>query len=578
MKAFSRIAILAFALAALAWLFLPVSEDVLEDAHQKVEQAIFVWVQTSIDLPESEDFRSVLMAPLAVWLMFWAAAVIVSERRVWRVSFWTIAVWGWFAVFVCGMVGWEDAGDSDKEKLVLSFGLAIGVAYWRAWRTRVPLTLRGLGEASVGVVLLAALIGACVLVFEARTRAMIEQARARWAAIGLPLEKFDHTLPTDRENAGSEATRWAFREVIEGDFYFSRKHLGFSPKAHAINTALGSLGKWLPKTDDVALHAESAAVIAPCLAKLDVAYERILAAEPPRWERNSFEVHTALEPNYANVRTFFQFALADALRLLAEGDLEKAAQAIAACRRIEAGLRENPAPVAPIAAIVLGGSFAHVIARLPPNDDGFAIIRRDAAELQERLVAEMRWQSWSNLRSASETWTELGESGTIWGLPPWASSFLERPVARRSYAVRALASAEHALILRTDDTRRLPDLGASQHDAVYMDEFAEERDNPYRWQVQLYLMLLRREQAEVIRGARAQWIAGRGLESRDSVVFPGLRWELAPGAAKDTITLRLAGMPPWLAKSDAPRLRSWLLPLDGKVSWQFKVPASAEGK
>jgi hypothetical protein len=67
--------------------------------------------------------------------------------------------------------------------------------------------------------------------------------------------------------------------------------------------------------------------------------------------------------------------------------------------------------------------------------------------------------------------------------------------------------------------------------------------NFVRASMRIHAMLLLREQTELIRNARASLAAGRPVESHDSAVLPGLRWELTADAEKNTVATRLAGAP-----------------------------------
>jgi hypothetical protein len=99
--------------------------------------------------------------------------------------------------------------------------------------------------------------------------------------------------------------------------------------------------------------------------------------------------------------------------------------------------------------------------------------------------------------------------------------------------------------------------------------------NTVRAIMRIHATLLLREQIELIRDTRARLAAGRPVESRDSGVLPGVRWELIANAEKGTVATRLAGAPEWIVKKVVAPDEFWMLPLDGSVAWQFRRPVHA---
>jgi hypothetical protein len=89
----------------------------------------------------------------------------------------------------------------------------------------------------------------------------------------------------------------------------------------------------------------------------------------------------------------------------------------------------------------------------------------------------------------------------------------------------------------------------------------------------MYATLLLREQSELIRIARARMAAGQPVESHDSTVIPGARWEVSANVEQATVTTRLNGAPAWILTNEVTGKDFWCLPLDGSVAWQFHRPA-----
>jgi hypothetical protein len=124
----------------------------------------------------------------------------------------------------------------------------------------------------------------------------------------------------------------------------------------------------------------------------------------------------------------------------------------------------------------------------------------------------------------------------------------------------------------------LPDLGMSLHEAVSEAHPSVMNANTVRCAMRIDATLLLREQTELLRDARARLAAGLAVESRDSVVIPGLRWELIADAEKHTVAMRLIGAPEWIRKNEVTRPDFWVLPLDGSVAWQFRLPVRTAGR
>jgi hypothetical protein len=122
-------------------------------------------------------------------------------------------------------------------------------------------------------------------------------------------------------------------------------------------------------------------------------------------------------------------------------------------------------------------------------------------------------------------------------------------------------------------TLALPDLGTSLHDAVSEANPSMWDANAVRCAMRINATLLLREQTELLRDARARLAAGQSVESYDSLVLPGVRWELIADVGKHTVATRLVGAPEWITKNAVTRPDFWVLPLDGSVAWQFRIPA-----
>jgi hypothetical protein len=194
----------------------------------------------------------------------------------------------------------------------------------------------------------------------------------------------------------------------------------------------------------------------------------------------------------------------------------------------------------------------------------------------------MRMANWTDRSDVNELTSQItaGTLPRVGGgiLPEWAARIVGEHWYRREFATAALNGAEHAAIQKSPATLALPDLGASLHEAVSKVRSSIMEPNSVRAIMRINATLLLREQIELIRDARVRLAAGRPVESRDSGVLPGVRWELTADAEKGTVAIRLAGAPEWIVKKVVTPDEFWLLPLDGSVPWQFRRPAPTTGQ
>jgi hypothetical protein len=155
-------------------------------------------------------------------------------------------------------------------------------------------------------------------------------------------------------------------------------------------------------------------------------------------------------------------------------------------------------------------------------------------------------------------------------LPEWARRVVAQPYARRQLALAASNGAEHAALWRDPATYRLPDFGAARATAISASRPSLFDVPSGRAILRIHATLLVREQAALIREARAAFATGQPVPSRESVVVPSLRWELTADPEQRTLAMRLSKPPEWLADPTLHvRNDFWVLPLDGTIAWQF---------
>jgi len=518
---------------------------------------------------------------LAVWLTARAVAEL-PERRLWRIGFWAVTVAGWSALLVLmqGGVEWNDA---ERPIILAALGLAGCVTIWHALKARSLPSRRVIGEVATAVALLALGGGVFAWSYDARTRSIVARAEARWSEIGLPMSEFEKTLAPSRENVGSEVVRQVLREQVNSSFYkfgtdaANREPATQSSKAtdQMIHEAVELLSAKRPPSDDLDLSSQSVAAFEPAAAALDADYRRILEAEPAIWASDPHDGYYISVPNFLGIRKFVQLTAADSMRRLAIGDQDGAARALAAGLRLRSGLLENPTMSSLMIAIAVDGMLAEKQVRLPAAEDGLPSLARDAASLRVEFLRRLQMEAWVGLRMARQVATP-SDVAVVAGaglLPGWAARVATERWYRREFATSALNGAEHAAIQKSPATMALPDFGARLHAAISEASPSIVETNSGRVILRIHAILLLREQAELIRDARASLAAGHPVESRDSVVLPGRRWRLTADAEKGKVTMRLVGAPEWIVKNEVTGPDFWVMPLDGSVAWQFHLPA-----
>jgi hypothetical protein len=526
-----------------------------------------------------------LVLPAAVWLTAGAAAVLPA-RWLGRVAFWTVTVSGWFALVITAQ-GCGESHVDERQNLAIAFGIAGIVAVLLGIKARSFPTWRVIREAATGVAFLAILAGVLAWRYDVKTRSIRSQAEARWAEIGLPMAEFESTLAPSHENAGSEVVRQVLREAVSSRFYKDGSRAAEREPAierskateDLIKRARDVLSEKRPPSDDLNVSSKFVAALEPLAPALDADYRRILTADPAVWASDPHDGYFMSVPNFLGVRMFSEVAAADATRRLSEGDQEGAARALDAGMRLREGLRQNPTLVSLMIDVAVEAMLAPKRVYLPASEDGLKSVARDAVSMREEFLRRLQTEGWDCLRLADQIAANqtAGES-RVGFLSKWARQIVDRPWLLRQFAIAALNGAEHAAIQKSPATLSLPDLGMSLHEAVSEAHPSAMDANTVRCAMRIHATLLLREQTELLRDARARLAAGLAVESRDSVVIPGLRWELIADAEKQTVATRLIGVPEWITKNEVTRPEFWVLPLDGSVAWQFRLPARTAGR
>ncbi len=584
MKTVSRVCVLWSVLAVLSWLMANATDS---DLGQLISAGGL------FSLP-----------PLAVWLTARATASL-PERRFLRIPFWAVTLGGWLVALILMQRRSESAHADQHQNFLLALGLCVVTGVWLSVRSRSWPTWRVLREAAAGFAVIALAGAVFAWRYEARTRAIFARAEARWTEIGLPLAEFEKTLAPSHENAGSEVVRQVLREQVGTRFYKEgTAAAGREPvversqaKDNLIQRACDIVSAKLPPSDALDLSAvttpdsahprlravrnspQAVATTEPAPPPLEEAFARILAAEPATWAIDPHDGILLSVPNFLGVRKFSQLTAAEAMRRFEAGDTDGAARALSAGLRVSESLRANPALVSLMIHVAVDAMLTSRQVRLPATEDGLASVARDVPILRAEFLRRFQLEAWFRLHFTEQVAVdELLDIPQTRPLPKWARHLADRPAARRQCAIALLNGAEHIALFQSAASLTLPDFGANLHEAIGEKNPSIMELNFTRINMRIHATLLLREQSELIRDARARLAAGRPVESRDSAVLPGVRWELIADTEKNTVATRLAGAPQWIVKGDVTEDGFWLLPLDGSIAWQFRPSAHTAGR
>ena len=221
--------------------------------------------------------------------------------------------------------------------------------------------------------------------------------------------------------------------------------------------------------------------------------------------------------------------------------------------------------------IAVDAMMASKLAHLPASEEGLRDVARDTAELRAEFLRRIQLESWRCLRFTDQ----MGEAQQteVSVLPRWLGQIWRR----RQVVKAALNGAEYAAIEKDPATLALPDLGISRLDAISDASPTVMEFNVSRAVMRVTATQLLREQAELIRVARARLATGMPMEPYQSAVVPAAHWELAIDFKKATLSTRLIGAPAWIYNDVVTTPQFWCLRIDGSETWQFHQPAQETG-
>ena len=526
-----------------------------------------------------------LFALAVAAVLTWAAVAGLPGGRGWRWSFWTVTLAGWLGVAVLLQGRIESRlHEDDRQILVMGIVAAFLAAGWLMVRGKRLPRWSVIRDMAAGAAALALLGGLTFWKYSADTAAARERALARWEEIGMPLSEVEKLMKPQQETAGSRAVRQAFRDILSQRFYKEGTPAAAQepvvPRSEEawdlVNQATEVLYAGHRRSDSVSLPSAQVAKLQAHSGKLDAAFRSILSAEPAVWACDPRDGIVIAVPNFLGLRMFSQLATAESLRLTTAGDKEGAERAISACKRMTEGLDRNPTLVSLMIHVAVEALLAPQEARLDVAGSDRADIQRQALEWRQAFVRVLQWESWAMLHANEKAIAEnSADSQDFQFLPRWTRPLVDHLLQERYRCNSVLNAAERAALRLNPETAKLADFGARLDDEISRKNPTNFDFSSTRATMRMHATLLLREQAQIIREARARLASGQDVAPRDSVVLPNVRWEVFLDAGKRSVTTRLANAPKWITDNVVTGANDfWLLPLDGSGSWQFGVPNS----
>lgn len=575
----------------------------------------------------------VILGPsLALLFGCWALRLLSERGRLARVLFWVPVVIGVVLVglFVEGQ--WEQAEDyfvakgtsfvpmKQEEFLALSLLsfllpclVAAGLFYRhrRGNRSSQPTVGKHswIGELAIAgaISMVVAIVG--LLWFNLHASKVQAEGLKSWTEIGRPMEAFVKTLKPTQENDSFKALLADLKPYGITCLYKPGTFQNKTGDKSSISDnsgetfccdpdALELINYAASSSDSVSIppgdkFADSMAQRADELLEI---YQKILSRPAPVWASNPNDGPEMAVPNFLILRKIAQTLKVDALVRVARGDREGAVAALRACDRLTESLRDpltdSPELVSFMIRVAIDALMASEYARMPEQPGDWAQLQKDIIKSRATFKNLLQRDS-LKINNLSDRYLQAAFAGldeTIifppftMNLPRWFKlRFLVRPFQQlesgyvSKYLTAMIAYWEH------QDLRSAPDFG---------DDFSFDlRRKTYLMSIfpldpiprvdraisRLNVVLLLREQSQMIRHVRAQMATGQLAEKSEhpSLVIPGAKWEVTADTAARTASFKLTPIPGWADYDKENRVidnEFFILPLDGSRSWKFDLP------
>ena len=482
---------------------------------------------------------------------------------------------------------WPESPILLFSALALPILVSLGLAAWD-WRFRRSLPnqpkrdKRWIWDFAAAASLVALLSAGGIWWLNVRASRLLDEGAKRWAEIGRPIPEFVNTIKPTEENASLQALLADLRPYGVVTLYRADETKPGIPLQNKltlpIQEAVAVLGAAPQPEDRVVIPQETAPKLAAMADELDRLYAKILSRPPPIWKFSPDGGFQDNRPDYLVLRQLSQLTKADALLRLARGDTNGATQAIAAGLRISKGLDAHPWIVTSMIRIAIEALYASATARLPEDANAWEQLARESDSVRAGFKYAVQYEAVSALQMIERQSTR--PDGTGCGpLPRWAGRFIDLPGFRLDCARAWMIDAGVFELWNSERLLTSPDLGAKKLNEL-LDRYPSSIVcSLTRAWARLNFALLLREQAEIVRFARARMVSGQ-LESsteRPSIVIPGAKWEILPDLASHSVALKLTPTPPWV-QHDPDKVTSpdfFLLPLDGSKSWNCNTPVAS---
>ncbi|MGB8355887.1 MAG: hypothetical protein WCD79_18460 [Chthoniobacteraceae bacterium] len=484
--------------------------------------------------------------------------------------------------------------------LVLAFAVARELRA-RGWKAANRSAVACMLDAAGGIACFAILVVVAYFAWmQGRVEPLRHRAEQRWAEIGRPMPAFGETMRPVAENDSLRALTedlkpfgvvTLYQAGSLGDRITAENKVRYRITAENKVKIPAEVFEFLGNSEmraggPIKLSPKASAKLDASAADFDRLYVAILRRDPPVWGIDPSAGFDLLVPNYITLRKLAQWIVVDTYHRLELGDEKGAADAMAADLRMMHGLGEQPILVSIMINTAVKCLFAPVTARLPEDPGAMQRLAGDVETERRQFQTTIQEESWALMHTLEKTHPSPEDLESFLGkneLPDW----LERrfmPVYSYSFF---RYECSHAWLFEADVTgicERASDLVSTDLGEREMGA-AEERHpsifapNLTRAWLRLNCGLLVREQAEMIRSARAQIQAGRSgnLGSFSSVVIPNSKWEITGDSVASTITAKLTPLPEWAAANEVASNEFWLVPLDGSKPWKLQPRAATTG-
>ncbi|HWB60341.1 MAG TPA: hypothetical protein VG733_12675, partial [Chthoniobacteraceae bacterium] len=530
-------------------------------------------------------------SPTWHWLLAWtlpSVAVLCAWQglragRMARVIFWIGALAGVALTAVLLQGRLEVADVAGDRVLVLAAGLlpvaALVIAFIRGLRSA---GFGWLPDIPIAAVCLAGLaIGAYFFVLKKVVEPQRRLALQSWADAGRPMPEFETSLVPVQENAALRDLAANLKPFGVTSLYKTAgdtKTIQTPPELMDLYVSTvnipGDMVKNVPKASAwLDGHAED----------FNRLYQGLLQGDAPVWSCNPEEGSMARMPNLDAMRKVAELICSDAYHRIQKNDTKGAADAIAAGRRMVQNLGEQPIMASNMIYLGIEAQYAPVLARLPAAPDDMQRLTQDVAMSRRQFARTVQWEAWRLMHDVEAGRNDPRDAGVdirrLWPVQP-----LPEWLGKKSYPFfcDSLGSVycSQACIYQADLVRisgKAADLAGADLGTEEMDASNLAHLNPYEpnWShawLRVNFVLLIREQAAVIRYARAQMQAGKSgdLGDQSSVVIPGAKWKIEGDTAQNAFSIKLSPVPAWARDASVMGNPFFMVPLEGwRTSWQL---------